>query len=73
MGAPIPAVVAVHEGDQFAARSNDASGAPDRGATKGFRLPEVPQRGTLRGPAAGADPDPEPAVGVAGGDAGQHV
>ena len=46
---PIPAVVAVHGGDRFAAWSNDASGAPDGGAMKGFRPPEVPQRGTLRG------------------------
>ena len=38
-GLPIPAVVAVRGGDQFAARSNDASGAPDGGATKGFHPP----------------------------------
>ena len=72
---PFQAVVAVHGEDRFAARSNNASGAPDEGAAKGFHLPEAPQRGTLWGRTAGAavDLDLEFAGEVVGKDAGEHV
>ena len=62
-------------GDEFAGRWNDASGAPDGGATKGSHPPEAPQRSTPRGRAAGAGvgSDPQLAGDVAGRDAGEHV
>ena len=46
---PFPAVAAVHGEDRFAGRANDASGAPDGGATKGSHLPEAPWRIALWG------------------------